>query len=150
MPIECSVLPIPPEASLLPILLVSGLALRADTAEEPRSILRLLLSVGLAGTPMFMLGVVTVPRARLTVLTWLSSERALLIILAAASPEEKRGGSEGRCRGLLLKNKGETGSPGSSARSPKLSLLRVCLVRGGSLRRLLEGCEVGPGLPELF
>ena len=55
-------------------------------------------------------GVVTVPRAKLTVLTWLSSARVLLNILAAASLLEKRGGSVGRGRGLLLKNRGDGGS----------------------------------------
>lgn len=41
-------------------------------------------------------GVVTTPRARETVFTWLSSVRALDSILAAASELEKRGGREGR------------------------------------------------------
>lgn len=52
-------------------------------------------------------GVVTLPRAKLTVLTWESSFRALLSILAAASELEKRAGSCGRWRrGVLLKNSG--------------------------------------------
>lgn len=52
-------------------------------------------------------GVVTFPRAKLTVLTWVSSFRALLSILAAASELEKRAGSCGRWRrGVLLKKSG--------------------------------------------
>jgi len=43
-------------------------------------------------------GAVTVPRAKLTVLTCDSSSRALLSILAAASELEKRVGSSGRWR----------------------------------------------------
>lgn len=54
-------------------------------------------------------GVVTTPRARLTVLTWLSSVRVFDSILAPASELEKRGGKDGLGRGLLLKNKGDGG-----------------------------------------
>lgn len=61
------------------------------------------------GSGMPREGVVTVPRAKLTVLTDFSSFRALLSILAPASLLENRGGSVGRGRGLLLKNKGDGG-----------------------------------------
>lgn len=50
-----------------------------------------------------------VPRARVTVLTWLSSTLALVSIVAPASNEVKRGGSCGRGRGEFEKNSGDGG-----------------------------------------
>lgn len=50
-----------------------------------------------------------VPRARVTVLTWLSSLLALLSIVAPASNEVKRGGKCGRGRGEFEKNSGDGG-----------------------------------------
>lgn len=50
-----------------------------------------------------------VPRARVTVLTWLSSVFALLSIVAPASNEVKRGGRCGRGRGEFEKNSGDGG-----------------------------------------
>ena len=63
----------------------------------------------LAGGDIVEFAGVTVPRARLTVLTWLSSLRALLNIVTAASELLNRAGSSGRDRELLLKNKGLCG-----------------------------------------
>jgi len=61
------------------------------------------------GIPGVIAGVVTVPLARLTVLTWLSSVFALLNIFAAASELENRAGRVGRTLFELLKNSGEGG-----------------------------------------
>jgi hypothetical protein len=106
MPIEFSMPLNPLELSFPPLLPDSGLELRAVNTRS-----KLLLAYGaLVGIPIAPTpGVLTVPRARLTVLTWLSSARVLLSILAAASPLEKRGGSVGRGLGLLLKNSGDGG-----------------------------------------
>lgn len=72
--------------------------------------------------------------------------RALLSILAPASLLEKRGGNVGRGRGLLLKNKGDGGWTSAAYSEAKKELLSsVCLARGRSFWRLLDGSDVGPG-----
>lgn len=85
-----------------------------------------------------------VPRARLTVLTTLSSPRVLLNMVAAASELEKRAGRWGRARRALEeKKRGEVGWPVSKsirvAVLGKLGRSRLCLVREGNRRRLCRG-----------
>lgn len=86
-----------------------------------------------------MAGVVTVPLARVTVLTWVSSLLALLNMVAPASEDENLGGKCGRRRGEFEKKRGEGGSkwPTESAMEPKWS--SVCLGR----IFLRAGCEPG-------
>jgi hypothetical protein len=79
-------------------------------------------------------GAVTVPRAKLTVLTWDSSSRALLSILAAASELEKRVGSSGRWRRVLLK---KSGLEGSNAEPLNVRASRLYLKRGLTRGRLV-------------
>jgi hypothetical protein len=79
-------------------------------------------------------GAVTVPRAKLTVLTWDSSSRALLSILAAASELEKRVGSSGRWRRVLLK---KSGLEGSNAEPLNVRASRLYLNRGLTRGRLV-------------
>ena len=81
-------------------------------------------------------GAVTVPRAKLTVLTWDSSSCALLSILAAASELEKRVGSKGRWRRVLLK---KSGLGGSTAEPLNVKASRLYLKRGLTRGRLVFG-----------
>ena len=90
----------------------------------------------------------TTPRAKLTVLTWLSSIRAFDSILAPASELEKRGGRDGRARGLWLKKSGEGGwRSGWKCVAPREKPSRKCLGLGlnSRLSRLAGGSKVEVG-----
>lgn len=92
-----------------------------------------------------IVGVEIKPRAKLTVVTWLSSVRAFDSIFAAASELEKRGGKVGRGLGELLKNRGEGGWRSEwNPEGPKEKVSRKCRERGfESFCFLFAGSEVG-------
>ena len=81
------------------------------------------------------------PRAKLTVLTCVSSLRALLSILAAASELEKRAGSGGRWRrGVLLKKSGLGGCSAAPSKAPGYARSsRLYLSPGFTRGRLIGG-----------
>ena len=90
---------------------------------------------------MSMAAGATVPLGRLTVLTWLSSDFAVLNILAPASELENRAGSCGRRKLELLKKRGDGGwvllweGPG------KLKWFKTCLRYGSNFARFEQGSE---------
>lgn len=95
------------------------------------------------GALVGMAGVVTVPLARVTVLTWLSSLLALLSIVAPASDDEKRAGKWGRRRGELEKKRGDGGSSGRRKEGEKEKRSSVYFGRGSKRRLFCKGSDDG-------
>lgn len=137
-----SMIPIDDSMPILPAPWTSGLLDRAALD------LSKLARCGIGADVVELLWVLSVPRAKLTVLTCASSPRALLNILAAASLDEKRGGNCGLGLGELEKKSGLGGWRALKLGPGKLKQSSVCLFRGFNRGFLGNGSEVGPlGVP---